>query len=105
MKTKSKNNKKVSNKNLFKILIGITLFIVIYYLFFSGPRSIIQYIKQTSYKNSLKQEIQKLQKEKNELQKESDRLKNDLDYIEKIAREKYNMKKKDEQVYKIIKEK
>lgn len=65
----------------------------------------MQYIRQTSYKKQLEKDIQSLEKEKQQLEKEAKRLKTDMDYIEKIAREKYNMKKKDEKVYKIVKEK
>ncbi|MHB2149068.1 FtsB family cell division protein [Calditrichota bacterium LG25] len=105
MKTKKRKRNKTTPKNILKILIGFFIFAVIYLLFFSGPRSVIQYFRQTTYKKSLQKEIQSLKNEKQSLKKEAERLKNDLDYIEKIAREKYNMKKKDEKVYKIIKEK
>ncbi len=76
-----------------------------YLLFFSGPRNIVQFIRQSLYKKELQNQIKSLKNEKQHLKEEAERLKTDLDYIEKIAREKYNMKKKDEKVYKIIKEK
>ena len=102
---KRKQSKKIDSTKILRLLISLGVMVIIYFLFFHGPRSVVQYIKQTSYKKSLQKDIQSLEQEKKSLEKEASRLKNDLDYIEKIAREKYNMKKKDEKVYKIIKEK
>lgn len=92
----------ISVKKLFFVLFFIAAF---YFLFLAGSHSLIQLYRQSSRKHSLVKEIDSLQAQKTKLENESKRLKNDLDYIEKIAREKYNMKKKDEKVYKIIKEK
>ncbi len=86
------------------LVMGISI-VIIYFLFFAGSHGVIQYLRQKSHKHALMQEIDTLKVQKTKLKNESKRLKNDLDYIEKIAREKYNMKKKDEKVYKIIKEK
>ena len=46
------------------------------------------------------EEIKKKEKEK--LVSEKHRLENDIDYIEKLAREKYRMAKKGEKVFKVI---
>ncbi len=104
-KTTRLRKPKKSRLKIKSILIAAVTGIVIYFLFFAGPRNVVQYFKQKSHKKTLIRDINSLNKEKEQLKKESERLKNDLDYIEKIAREKYNMKKKDEKVYKIIKEK
>ncbi len=105
MKSTRKSKPSRSGKKAVRLFLGLAFLFIIYLMFFSGPRSVIQYFRQAAYKKSLEEQIQSLQHEKESLKKEAERLKNDLDYIEKIAREKYNMKKKDEKVYKIIKEK
>ncbi|MCD6376988.1 MAG: septum formation initiator family protein [Caldisericaceae bacterium] len=105
MKNKRKKSKNSNGKNVLRLLTVAGAVVIIYFLFFHGPRSVVQYIRQTSYKKQLEKDIQSLEKEKQQLEKEAKRLKTDMDYIEKIAREKYNMKKKNEKVYKIVKEK
>ncbi len=105
MKKKNNKSKNSNGKKILRLLALAGAVVIIYFLFFNGPRSVVQYIRQTSYKKQLEKDIQSLEKEKRQLKKEAKRLKTDMDYIEKIAREKYNMKKKDEKVYKIVKEK
>ena len=46
-----------------------------------------------------------MREEKEELVLEKHRLENDLDYIEKLAREKYRMAKPGEKVFKVISDK
>ena len=46
--------------------------------------------------------IQTLEQENARLAEERDRLKNDLDYIEKLARERYRMAKPGEKVFRVI---
>ena len=50
----------------------------------------------------LEQKIEKEIKKLNQLEKEKIRLEEDLNYIEKIAREEFNMAKKGEKVFSII---
>ena len=70
--------------------------------FASGQRGTIQMISFIKQKNDLENEIKILEAEKKQLEIEKDKIKNDPEYIEKIAREKYKMKKKDEKVYQIV---
>lgn len=73
-------------------------------LFVIGPRNIFQYYQSKQDKNRLEQDIKELKLKKALLDSELTLLSNDPDYLEKLAREKYNMKKKGEKVYKILKE-
>ncbi|HES58966.1 MAG TPA: septum formation initiator family protein, partial [Caldithrix sp.] len=52
-------------------------------------------------KQNLENEIQELETTKVELDSIKNRLENDPEYLEKIAREEYNMKKEGEKVIKI----
>lgn len=47
----------------------------------------------------MQQQKEELIRQQQELEIEIHKLKNDLEYNEQIAREKYNMKKKNEEVY------
>lgn len=93
---------RISSKKLISLIFVVG---VLYFILFSGSHSLIQYMRQSSRKQALIENIDSLKAQKKHLEEESERLKNDLFYIEKIAREKYNMKKKDEKVYQVIKEK
>lgn len=46
--------------------------------------------------------IQVLEQENAQLSQERDRLENDLDYIEKLARERYRMAKPGEKVFRVL---
>ena len=53
-------------------------------------------------KESIILETKNLQATNLDLQMEKDKLKDDLSYIEKVARERYGMAKKDEVIYKFV---
>lgn len=82
---------------------GIAL-IIIYFVFFQGEHGLIQYWKLVQERNELEQKIEQLKTEQEKLEQEIELLKNNDQYIEKIAREKYNMGRKGERVYIIRKE-
>lgn len=98
--TKKTKNKKI-NPLILKILLAVSGLLVIYFLFISGPRGSWHLYKSDREKEELLEGIRNLELRKAELDSEKTRLQNDPDYIEKIAREKYNMKKKGEQVFRI----
>jgi len=79
-------------------LIGLTLFVI----FLFGDHGLFQLYKLKQEKNDIKKQISQFRKEKEKLMSEKNRLGNDLDYIEKLAREKYRMAKPGEQVFKVI---
>jgi len=88
-------------KRLKQVLILLAICITVMF-FASGSRGTIQLVRFMKQKQDLEQEIQQLEQEKKALEIEKDKIENDPEYIEKIAREKYKMKKKDEQVYQIV---
>jgi len=91
-------NRKKRTRNL--ILFGLVTLIIIFFV--SGPRGSYQLLKFTYQKHTLEMEIEQLQRKKAELENIKKKIETDPAYIEKIAREKYKMKKKDEQVYQVI---
>jgi len=96
---KSTNSQKYGKAFVILIVLGaiVALFVV-------GPRNIFQYYQAGQDKSRLQREIKELKLKKARLDSELTLLANDPDYLEKLAREKYNMKKKGERIYKIIKE-
>ena len=54
-------------------------------------------------KNQITDNIAELKQEQKSLQAERNRLETDMEYIEKLARERYRMAKKGEKVFRVIK--
>ena len=79
-------------------LIATTLLIV----FVFGDHGLFQLYKLKKERAEIQNHILKLRQNKEVLITEKNRLENDLDYIEKLAREKYRMAKPGEQVFKVI---
>tara|TARA_A100001388_G_C28486619_1_gene364955 strand:- start:113 stop:478 length:366 start_codon:yes stop_codon:yes gene_type:complete len=108
---KQKKQKKIlqkqideTQKKLIRVSIGlIGAFMVLTFVF--GDHGILQLYKLKKEKTKIQNHIIKLREEKEELVLEKHRLENDLDYIEKLAREKYRMAKPGEKVFKVISDK
>ncbi|MGD9897531.1 MAG: septum formation initiator family protein [Calditrichaceae bacterium] len=85
-----------------KWVVGLIVVGLIYFYFLQGSRGTIEFYRNYRAKQEIMNEIEALKQKKEELLIEKAKLNNDSEYIEKIAREKYKMKKKDEKVYQII---
>jgi cell division protein FtsB len=96
--------KKIKIKKIGRWIFLFIAIILLYSIFFTRT-GLIEIYK--SYMNIKKKEnlIKEKHKAIDSLTIENQKLKNDTSYIEKIAREKYGMLRKDEKVYKFIKEK
>lgn len=94
--------KKLNRKKRTRNLILLVLFGLLLVFFASGPRGTYQLVQFYKQKADLQQEIENLQLKKAELEQLKKKIETDPAYIEKIAREKYKMRKKDEQVYHIV---
>lgn len=82
------------------MLIGIIILILLF-IFFTGNRSLFKLYSLYNQKNTLDKQKESLIKENQEIKEEIEKLENDDKYIEKLAREKYNMKKEGEDIYHI----
>ncbi len=78
--------------------------LMIAFVFLSGNRSMLKLYSLYKEKESLEVKKRALIKQNQEIKEEIKKLKNDEQYMEKVAREKYNMKKDGEEVY-LIEEK
>ena len=97
------NKKSIKRRRRRWIFSFIVLLILLFFLSI-GKRGFIQHIRIKSEQHRLKREIVSLEKEKERLEEEKKKL-NDPEHIEKIAREKYGMAKKNEKVYHVVPEK
>ena len=90
------------HNGLFFVVIAIVLILT---LFIFADRGFLHFYNSYNEREILKKEIETLEQKRDTLLQEKNKLENDPEYIEKIAREKYKMKKKDEKVYKVEMEK
>lgn len=90
----------LSKKYTRLIAIGIVV-IVFIIIYLTGPRGTIRMFRVMQKKQDLENEIETLERKKVELDSIKNLLENDPAYLEKIAREEYNMKKEGEKVIKI----
>lgn len=77
---------------------------LILFAFLNGNKSLMTLYSLYETRRELIEQKEQLQKENEQLLKEIDRLKNDINYLEKVAREKYNLKRDDEEVYQVVPE-
>jgi len=105
MKKAKKKSISLLNQKQTKIFVIVLVTILILIFFFKGSHNIVQLYDSYREKQDLIRKIDEETKRKSRLDSIKYKLENDPEYIEKIAREKYNMKKKDEKVYKVIEKK
>ena len=109
MKKKRRSGRKITEifqevsrkKRIRKIALSVVIIIIVI-IFVSGSRGTYQLYKFNSRKAALEEQIETLEVEKQKLEKEKTSIEDDPAYIEKIAREKYKMKKKEEKVYEVV---
>ena len=81
-------------------LLCITLLII----FIFGDHGLLQLYKLKRNRAKVQAQIAQLRKERERVMVEKNRLENDIQYLEKLARERYRMVKPGEKVYKVIPE-
>jgi cell division protein FtsB len=82
------------------IILLVVSFLVIIFLF--GDHGIYQLYKIKTQRKATQKRIEELKTELALLENEKNRLETDLDYLERLAREKYRMAKTGEKVFKVI---
>lgn len=92
-----RSESKRKRKTITWIISILALMLVL--VFFTGSKSMIKLFSLRQERNQLLQQKEELLRQNDSLQKEIEKLKHDNQYLEKIAREKYNMKKEKEEVY------
>ncbi len=90
--------KPTHNRHTWRWLLVILLLLTGFF-FFTGPRSVFKLYTLYQERERLKKDNQALIQENQQLKETIKKLESDLEYIEKVAREKYNLKKENEEVY------
>lgn len=80
-------------------IIGLVVVISLLWLFFAPGLGVVSYMNKKAELQRVENEAIDLKKANVELQEEIDKLLTDPVYLEKIAREKYNLLKPNEKVY------
>ncbi|MBT3299597.1 MAG: septum formation initiator family protein [Candidatus Marinimicrobia bacterium] len=95
---------KQSNKAQKQFVRGIFLLIAVTLLIFFvfGNHGLLQYYKLRAERKEIQHYISEIRQERESLKVEKNKLEHDLEYIEKLAREKYRMVKKGEKIFKVI---
>jgi cell division protein FtsB len=84
-------------------ILGVLSLITVFIIFFViGDYGLYQIYLLNKQKSQIQSHIEQLKTERDSLVAEIPRLENDLDYIEKLARERYRMAKKGEKVFRVI---
>ena len=78
----------------------ICMSLVIIFIF--GDHGLIKLYKIKTQRGKVQNHIAQLRQEREKRKEEKNKIENDLDYIEKIAREKYKMVKPGEKVFKVV---
>jgi len=94
----------VSRKKRIKHFVLLSVLLLLLIFLGSGSRGTIKLWQISREVKTLEQDIKVLEEEKKRLEEIKNKIENDSTYMEKIAREKYKMKKKGEKVYEIIEE-
>ncbi|HCL00296.1 MAG TPA: hypothetical protein DHW42_09370 [Candidatus Marinimicrobia bacterium] len=89
-------------RHLYWILAVLSLITIFILTFVISDYGIYQVYQLNQQKRRLHTHIENLKIEQDSLLVEKARLENDLDYIEKLARERYRMAKKGEKVFRVI---
>lgn len=98
-KLKKKTTKKKKTIKRFLFLL-VAVFLV--YSFFAGPYGFLRIFSLLKEKKELKLEAKKLEARIMEMEQRKEKLESDSFYLEKEAREKLGMARKDEKVYKFV---
>lgn len=88
-------------KHLYKGIVFL-LFFSFAIVFIFGDHGLLKLYNIKNERKMIQKKISQLREEKEVLKNEKNKIENDLDYIEKIAREKYKMVKPGEKIFKVI---
>jgi len=90
---------KMSFPTKVKLFIGLLFGFLVLYIFIGGEYGFYRIWSLKQSAQLLREDIAALKAENARLEKEKALLTDDLEYIEKVARERYGMKRKGEEVY------
>ncbi len=100
-KRKNKPAQRISPKQerLFYRIVAFLALVALLWVVFAPGSGLFGYYRSRTKLTRLQKDVFLLEKENSQLRTENNRLRNDPAYLEKIAREEYNLLKKNERVF------
>ena len=92
-------------KGRLKVILCLVGLVLLGYLYLAGDFGFIRIFSLLREKKNLEMEIKKIEAKVIDLKVEKRKLVTDLNYIERVARQRYGMAKKGEKIYKFMEEK
>ena len=99
---RSKSNSAITLQKQFSRGLIYLIFFSLTIVFIFGDHGLFKLYKIKKERKIIQDKIVILRQEKEKLKEEKIKIENDLNYIEKIAREKYKMVKPGEKIFKVV---
>ena len=99
---KSKSTAKTQKQFIQGLVLLICVSLIIVFIF--GDHGLFKLYKIKRQRAKIQKHITQLRNERENTKEQKNKIENDLDYIEKIAREKYKMVKPGEKIFKVVPE-
>ena len=100
IRSKSRSTAKTQKQFIQGLVFLICLSLIIVFIF--GDHGILKLYKIKSQREKTQTYITQLRNEREKSKEEKNKIENDLNYIEKMAREKYKMVKPGEKIFKVV---
>ena len=99
-RVKSKFIAKTQKQFIQGLVLLICLSLIIVFIF--GDHGLLKLYKIKSQRKTIQTHIAQLRDEREKVEEKKNKIKNDINYIEKMAREKYKMVKPGEKIFKVV---
>jgi len=100
IRSKSVSIAKTQKQFIQGLVLLICLSLIIVFIF--GDHGLLRLYKIKSQRKTIQTHIAQLRNEREKAKDKKNRIENDLNYIEKMAREKYKMVKPGEKIFKVV---
>ena len=100
IRSKSGSIAKTQKQFIQGLVLLICLSLIIVFIF--GDHGLLKLYKIKSQRKTIQTHIAQLRDEREKAEEKKNKIENDIDYIEKMAREKYKMVKPGEKIFKVV---
>lgn len=100
IRSKSESIAKTQKQFIQGLVLLICLSLIIVFIF--GDHGLLKLYKIKSQRKKIQTHIAQLRDEREKVEEKKNKIKNDINYIEKMAREKYKMVKPGEKIFKVV---
>jgi len=100
IRSKSESIAKTQKQFIQGLIFLICLSLIIVFIF--GDHGLLKLYKIKNQRKKIQTHITQLRKEREQAKEKKNKIENDLNYIEKMAREKYKMVKPGEKIFKVV---